>query len=568
MKHTQGKTKNKINPKKKLFPILIVLVVGTCLILLFSLLFSKNVVLNAYASGTTYYVSLTGNDANSGTSTASPWKTINKVNSVVFHAGDQILFQGGQTFTGNIYFPPTDVGTATNPITVASYGSGKATINGGNGSIMYAYDTAGFSIHDITLTGSGSTTNTGSAINFYNDLSNNILLDYISIKNITVSGFHIGISIGGGNGSSGYSNLTIQNSTITNCAQSGIVTFASNMNVNQNVYVGSMTISNITGVTNQTTNNGNGIVLGSVNKATIEKSIVHDSGQLCTASQCAAGIWTYNSTNVTIQNNEVYNMHTGSQSDGDGLDIDINTSNSFLQYNYSHNNDGPGILLASNFSGTNGYTNNTVRYNISENDARKNTAAGAIEAWGSVTNTQVYNNTVYITPNAYGTPHAVSIGNWGIPTQAVNGLYFRNNIFQTTNNVPFVSVTTDEFPSLQNLVFQGNDYYTTSSTKFMWGDTTYPSLASWRTATNQEIINGGNTGFITNPKLTSPGNGGTVTSISNLKNLSAYKLQSSSPMINKGLNLVTLFSINSGKTDFYGSSIPRNTQYDIGAHEY
>lgn len=523
--------------------------------------------LNAYASGTTYYVSPSGNDASSGTSTSAPWKTINKVNSVTFHAGDQILFQGGQTFSGIIYFPQADAGTATNPITVASYGSGRATINGGTGTALYAYNTAGFSIHDINFTGSGSTTNTGSAINFYNDLANNTILDYIKVNNTTITGFHAGISIGSGNGSSGYSNMALQNGTISNCAQSGIVTYANNPNVHQNVYVGSMTVSNITGVTNQTTNSGNGIVLGSVANATIEKSLVHDSGQLCTASQCAAGIWAYNSTNVVMQYNEVYNMHTGSQADGDGLDLDINMANSVMQYNYSHNNDGPGILMASNFSGTNGYNNNTIRYNISENDARKNTAAGAIEAWGSVTNTQVYNNTVYITPNAYGTPNAVTIANWGITNQSANGLYFRNNIFQTTNNVAFVTLTTDELASMQNVVFQGNDYYTTSTPKFIWGNTTYNSLSAWRTATNQEILTTINTGSTANPKLTSPGNGGTI-AVTSLKNLTAYKLQSSSPMINTGLNLVTLFSINPGKTDFYGNTIPHNTNYDVGAHEY
>ena len=45
--------------------------------------------------------------------------------------------------------------------------------------------------------------------------------------------------------------------------------------------------------------------------------------------------------------------------------------NSVMQYNYSHDNDGAGYLLAQ-FTYAREFTNNIVRYNISENDGRKN----------------------------------------------------------------------------------------------------------------------------------------------------------------------------------------------------
>jgi len=50
--------------------------------------------------GTTYYVSPSGNDDNSGTSPSEAWKTIDKVNSVTFSPGDSILFEGSETFSG------------------------------------------------------------------------------------------------------------------------------------------------------------------------------------------------------------------------------------------------------------------------------------------------------------------------------------------------------------------------------------------------------------------------------------------------------------------------------------
>jgi len=82
-------------------------------------------------SAATYYVSPTGSDTNNGTSTSTPWQTIAKVNSAHFVAGDSILFQGGQTFTGALVFSYATnipVSSTATPITVGSYGTGAATI--------------------------------------------------------------------------------------------------------------------------------------------------------------------------------------------------------------------------------------------------------------------------------------------------------------------------------------------------------------------------------------------------------------------------------------------------------
>ena len=73
---------------------------------------------------TTYYVSPSGNDNNTGTSPQDAWQTINKVNSVTFSQGDSILFEGGETFSGQLVFD-NEAGTSTSPITVSSYGTGQ-----------------------------------------------------------------------------------------------------------------------------------------------------------------------------------------------------------------------------------------------------------------------------------------------------------------------------------------------------------------------------------------------------------------------------------------------------------
>ena len=56
----------------------------------------------AAAQQKTYFVSPDGNDSATGLSVAQAWKTIDKVNSVVFQPGDKILFESGKTFCGQL----------------------------------------------------------------------------------------------------------------------------------------------------------------------------------------------------------------------------------------------------------------------------------------------------------------------------------------------------------------------------------------------------------------------------------------------------------------------------------
>ncbi|WP_427131143.1 hypothetical protein [Pseudarthrobacter sp. S9] len=82
------------------------------------------------AAGTTYYVSAAGSDTNTGTSSATPWRSLSKVNSIVLKPGDTVSFRKGDTWTGGVV--TTQSGTDAAPITLNGYGSGNApTITGG-----------------------------------------------------------------------------------------------------------------------------------------------------------------------------------------------------------------------------------------------------------------------------------------------------------------------------------------------------------------------------------------------------------------------------------------------------
>jgi parallel beta-helix repeat protein len=79
------------------------------------------------ANATTYYVSNSGSDYNSGTSTSAPWKTLAKVSSFTgFRAGDAILFNRGEVFYGMLTI--NNSGYSGSPITFGAYGSGATPI--------------------------------------------------------------------------------------------------------------------------------------------------------------------------------------------------------------------------------------------------------------------------------------------------------------------------------------------------------------------------------------------------------------------------------------------------------
>ena len=100
-------------------------------------LFSKKIILIILSLSTAlcmraqkYYVSSSlGNDLNNGLSIQTPFKSIEKLNSINFNAGDSIFFKSGDYWEGMFWLKGS--GTLTEPIVVDVYGGNtKPIING------------------------------------------------------------------------------------------------------------------------------------------------------------------------------------------------------------------------------------------------------------------------------------------------------------------------------------------------------------------------------------------------------------------------------------------------------
>jgi hypothetical protein len=76
------------------------------------------------AGATSYYVSNAGDDRNNGTSPATAWQTLGKVNGQSFNAGDTIYLQRGGVWSEQLV--PFSSGSSGNPIRFDAYGIGAA----------------------------------------------------------------------------------------------------------------------------------------------------------------------------------------------------------------------------------------------------------------------------------------------------------------------------------------------------------------------------------------------------------------------------------------------------------
>ena len=76
---------------------------------------------------TEYYVSNSGNDANDGLTPQTAWQSLSKIESTNFSPGDIIYLKSGEVWYEDLYLTRSS-GTAGNPITITSYGSGNKPI--------------------------------------------------------------------------------------------------------------------------------------------------------------------------------------------------------------------------------------------------------------------------------------------------------------------------------------------------------------------------------------------------------------------------------------------------------
>lgn len=503
------------------------------------------------AGASTYYISAQGSDTQAGTSPATAWRTIDRVNATTFQAGDRVLFAAGQTFAGSLTLHTTGLSTAARPVVISSYGSGSATIASGNLGGFYAQNTAGIEVRRLAFVGAGRLANSNAGVVFYLDLPATHLA-YLRLDSLDVSGYRdSGISIGSWQGTSGYADVRITACQVHANGEAGLSSYAESLSAHQNWYVGNCQAFDNAGRADvTTTNTGSGMVLSGIDGALVENCVANHNGWLnANTSGGPVGIWGYRCNNLVIQHCEAHHNSSGTLPDGGGFDLDGGCTNSVLQYNYSHDNEGPGYELCQ-YEGAPAMHDLIVRYNVSINDARRHDK-GALQVWstgaaGGIQRAAIYNNTVLLSPPADGSsPKVIYICSSGF-----SGLSLRNNVLQSTGGLLILSTV-----ATTGLRLEGNCYWNATQLQLDWNGTLYTDLSAWRAATSQErLADGRATGLNADPNL--PGADPTVAP------------PPTSPVLGAGLSLQAEFNISPGPQDFVGNPTPTApSKGNIGALE-
>ena len=491
--------------------------------------------LQTSSGNTAYYVdSVAGNDGSSGTSPGAAWRTLAKVNSVVFAPGDQILLKAGSAWTGQL--DPYGSGQSGNPIVIDMYGDGPKPLIDGQGQVtapLRLFNQQYWEVSDIELTNYDAG-NLRERFGAWVTAEDAGTLNHIYLRRLDVHDVNgrqedsykanggIIFDIRGLNIETNWNDVLIEGNTVRSVDRSGIWlasywwdrslpgTTGGHWVGSTNVVIRNNTVDDI---------GGDGIVpcmcIGPLVEHNVASNCNMRSGRYCVA------IWDWACDDTVIQYNEAYLTRT--TMDGNGFDSDWYSHNTTIQYNYSHDNEGGFCLICADGCESdtpNGFNDGTiVRYNISQNDG-----ASAIRVAGPTTNTHVYNNTIYIGPELATEPIRFQCWN-GYPDSTC----FYNNIFYNLGSGDYV------YELSTNNVFDYNVFYGNHPA----GEPADPHKLT------------------SDPVLAAPGSAAI-----GRETCDGYKLQPGSPCIDSGMAIAA-----NGGRDFWGVAVPWGAAADRGAFE-
>ena len=565
--------------------------------------------MNSYGKGvgnptapTTYYIdSLAGNDNNVGTTTATAWRTLAKVQAYTFKYGDTIKFKAPYTYTGYLYKKDTTGSNQLGNIVFDAYGSGKPTILAdSNQSAFYFISRKDnpfrITIRNLKLSSYyNTTTETGghwsTAINV--SAPDSMLVDstgYLKVANCEITKFGLsGISWSINDVRRNYK-VNIDSNLVYDCGAGGI---SGSAVWKPSTIIGN-TVYNIDGHFNWLAGGASRdtsafvlpIFITYSKNFTISRNLVYNAG--AKAKYGTANIAASGCRNINISYNETYGAKTGTV-DGDGIDLDWGSDSCVIEYNYTHNNGAAGVLISGADTNWRSYDTiyygegsylkgatmsdyNIVRYNIFKNNNRS-TAYGDVSFYSEDSRTtmkgnKIYNNT-FIGAKKSGITDASMIRFIG--PGGTDSTRIFNNIFMG-DSVLFLK--SDVNNSLHTgMIIKNNMYWDSLNTyKNVYWNSSVISLTSWFTTYGYE--SSGVTALQYNPFLKNPwAVRDTINNAYKIDTLSAYKkVYGPSVITDLGINFdsvyaYTLTNYVLGTKDFYGSNLKLNNKYDLGAYE-
>ena len=481
----------------------------------------------ALEPGTVYYVdSAGGNDANSGTSQSSAWRTVEKASSLTYLPGDKILFKAGGYFEGA--FTARGSGTAQYPVVLGAYGdtasAGKPmltvkdertliTLNNVSGWTVENLDLSAPESRAITLTAQGCVVT---------DLTvkNCDIHDVWYYQTPTARGYNSAVYIAANGLDTRIERLQLVDIDIRDCAY-GIHMGGNTIEFSPELYVSpEQSYSRFLLFENVDMYN---ILYDAMAICSVDDLRIRNCALINTSlytDYYTAPLWMHHANNVVVEYCEV----AGSTNYKDGMTVDFDgwTTNSTYQYIYSHDN----VRFMQNcvYDDTTRNRNCTVRYclSVNDNDEPNNVALCNSPAYTDADNPKYmegfkfYNNTI------------------------VNGSAFK--LYSLHDSV------------IANNIFYGDlsQYFATSLKTGDMGIISYDGVFSNNCFYGcTPPFEGTQNQFDVNPAFTG----------SNLNDIESFRLSSSSPLLGEGIAADT----DMGAHDFYGN--PLTDTHNIGCYD-
>jgi hypothetical protein len=424
--------------------------------------------LSATLTGTTYYVATNGNDANPGTK-AEPFATIQHAAGVA-QPGNTVLVRGG---VYNKLLTLTASGTATAPITFASYpgetaiidGTGLKIPGGQNGLITLNsvgdVIIEGFTLRNYTTTSKAQVpigfyiTGAGDGVQFINNHIYNIITTAKTNPNQCGSDA-LGIAVYGTEAPQAITNLAISGNELdhlmTGCSES--------MSIDGNVD-GYAVLSNLV-------HNNDNIGIDSIGFEHVSRNAAYDQAR-----------------NGEVRGNLVYDITSygnpdyGKQYAADGIYVDGGT-HIVIEQNTVHNTD-LGIEMASeHHSHVTSYV--TARNNVVySNNANGISIGGYSNGVGGSDHVNIVNNTLWNNDTK-----KTGSGEFQIQFHATNNV-FANNIVYAGPQGLVVNNFTDSEPDPATLDYNLYDFPAgASKAQFVWEHKNYTGYAAYLAGSGQD----------------------------------------------------------------------------------
>jgi hypothetical protein len=491
-------------------------------------------VLCAAASGGTYYVdSKSGDDKNSGASPRSAWRSVAAVNARIFKPGDRILLKSGCAWTGVL--APQGNGEPGRPVVIDRYGDGaKPKIHGeGATAAVVLKNQEHWEINNLEVTNDAPAEGLRRGVLV---LAENVgrTVRHIYLRGIDVHHVRgrlgadivskttggIAFEVRGRDRPTRFDDILVEECSVAHVDSTGIYTWSDYSPHPRDPQWEQLRFTKVRIRKNRLLDTGkNAMGIRASLAPLIEQNVIERSSQRLHGN----ALFVFGCKDAVIQHNEVYGTKF-ERIEGAAFDSDYNSEGTVIQYNYSHDNGGGLVDLCNNPASTppRGYNDGTiVRYNISQNDIQR-----VIAFDGPVTNTQIYNNTIFV--GAKLAPRIIEFDTFGKSAGCASRTWFRNNIFYNEGEGTYVWGESKESVFEYNCFF-GNHPASEPDDRHK---------------------------ITTDPLFIAPGTGGI-----GLASVGGYRLRGSSPCLGSGVLV-----IGNGGRDYWGSPLS-NKHSDRGAFE-